>query len=101
MLGHGEDKPSCRVPIGHYPGAVFMYVSWHHFNQKQGGTPNGFWRALSAQCTRSFAETVRKAVTLGTTITGADLYSTPFRNLAADGFDSDRSRSYICLYRYA
>jgi hypothetical protein len=65
------------------------YVSWHHFNLKQGGAPNGFWRALSAQGALGFAETARKAVTLGTTIMGADLYSTLFRNLVGEALDSE------------
>jgi len=82
-------EASTRPVLAYTRNPWDWYVSWHHFNLAHGGMPNGFWRVLSAQGTRSFAETVREAVVVSTTIMGADLYTTLFRNLVADGLDSE------------
>ena len=65
------------------------YVSWYHFNQMLGGTPNGYWRMLSNGGESGFKQTVTNACELSRRIMGADLYSTLFRNLVGDGLYAD------------
>jgi hypothetical protein len=93
---HGKHAPWAKIPpdARHRPVLVFIrnpwdwYVSWYHFNLERGGTPNGYWKAISEGGRLNFAQTVRKAVTISAAIMGADLYSTLFRNLVGDGLDS-------------
>jgi hypothetical protein len=65
------------------------YVSWYHFNLMRGGTPNGFWKAVSAQGTLNFTDTVHRACHVAAAVMGGDLYSTLFRNLIGDGLNSE------------
>lgn len=66
------------------------YVSWYHFNEMRGGTPNGYWRMLSENGTLGFKPTVERACTLSMKIMGGDLLTTRFRNLVGDGALSSR-----------
>jgi hypothetical protein len=88
----GKMPPAAaRLPVLVYVRNPWdWYVSWYHFNQMQGGTPNGFWRTLSGNGQVGFTTTVRRACVGAAAIMGGDLYSTLFRNLVGDGLDSER-----------